>query len=131
MTADQQGADDSAGEPPPAGATPTPLPGSIGAPTGSHTGFHAAVQPRHHVEAHPTGKRLAILSVTALGIVYGDIGTSPLYALQQCFTSKEHSIPPTTANVYGVLSLVVWLLVLVVAVKYLVFIMRADNQIGR
>ena len=69
-----------------------------------------------------------MLSLTALGIVYGDIGTSPLYALQQCFTSKEHTIPPTTANVYGVLSLIVWLLVLVVAVKYIVFIMRADNR---
>ncbi|HVX40974.1 MAG TPA: potassium transporter Kup [Gemmatimonadaceae bacterium] len=83
---------------------------------------------RAHVEANPTGKRLAFLSLTALGIVYGDIGTSPLYALQQCFTSKEYSIAPTIANVYGVLSLIVWLLVLVVAVKYIVFIMRADNR---
>ncbi len=83
---------------------------------------------RSHVEANPTGKRLAFLSLTALGIVYGDIGTSPLYALQQCFTSKEYAIQPTVANVYGVLSLIMWLLVLVVAVKYIVFIMRADNR---
>ena len=112
-----------------AAATPLPITGSAPAATATSTGFHAAGIPqRHPVESNPTGKRLGILSLTALGIVYGDIGTSPLYALQQCFTSKEHSIPPTTANVYGVLSLVVWLLVLVVAVKYLVFIMRADNR---
>ncbi len=108
--------------------TPLPLPGSAPQVTGT-TGFHAAEVPqRHPVETNPRGKRLALLSLTALGIVYGDIGTSPLYALQQCFTSKEHTIPPTTANVYGVLSLIVWLLVLVVAVKYIVFIMRADNR---
>jgi KUP system potassium uptake protein len=94
----------------------------------SLTGFHSTARERRHVEAHPTGKRLAFLSLTALGIVYGDIGTSPLYALQQCFTSKEHVIAPTMENVYGVLSLIVWLLILVVAVKYLVFIMRADNR---
>jgi KUP system potassium uptake protein len=80
------------------------------------------------VETHPTGKRLGVLSLTALGIVYGDIGTSPLYALQQCFTSKTFAIAPTTENVYGILSLIVWLLILVVAVKYIVFIMRADNR---
>ncbi len=109
--------------------TPLPLPGSAPPATGTTTGFHAAAIPqRTPVEAHPRGKRLGLLSLTALGIVYGDIGTSPLYALQQCFTSKEHTIPPTTANVYGVLSLIVWLLVLVVAVKYIVFIMRADNR---
>jgi KUP system potassium uptake protein len=109
--------------------TPLPLPGSAPPATGTTTGFHAAAIPqRTPVETNPRGKRLAFLSLTALGIVYGDIGTSPLYALQQCFTSKEHTIPPTTANVYGVLSLIVWLLVLVVAVKYLVFIMRADNR---
>ncbi|MFI5230619.1 MAG: potassium transporter Kup [Gemmatimonadales bacterium] len=83
--------------------------------------------PRQHVESNPTGRRLAFLSLTALGIVYGDIGTSPLYALQQCFMAKS-GLAPTTENVYGVLSLIVWLLVLVVAVKYIVFIMRADNR---
>src|SRR5215510_9601161 len=98
-------------------------------PTATVTsGFHSAIPHRQHVEENPTGKRLAFLSLTALGIVYGDIGTSPLYALQQCFTSKEFSLAPTVANVYGVLSLIVWLLVLVVAVKYIVFIMRADNR---
>ena len=108
----------------PSSTTPLPLPGSAPA----STGFHSAIPQRHPIDQNPTGKRLALLSLTALGIVYGDIGTSPLYALQQCFTSKEHTIAPTTANVYGVLSLIVWLLVLVVAVKYLLFIMRADNR---
>src|SRR5689334_16070403 len=109
--------------------TPLPITGTAPAATATSTGFHAAAIPqRHPVETHPTGKRLGILSLTALGIVYGDIGTSPLYALQQCFTSKEHSIPPTTANVYGILSLIIWLLGLVVSVKYIVFIMRADNR---
>jgi len=137
MTAKPKGATEPAGEPAPAQAEPTPkTAGDTKAPalgqTGqaaAQTGFHAVVPPqRHHVEAHPTGKRLGILSLTALGIVYGDIGTSPLYALQQCFISKEHPIPPTTANVYGILSLIVWLLGLVVSVKYILFIMRADNR---
>ena len=133
MTADSRRASDDAGEPRPAGAEPTPDARASGVlpPTATNTsGFHAAAVPqRHHVEASPTGRRLGILSLTALGIVYGDIGTSPLYALQQVFNSKEHSpILPTVENVYGVLSLIVWLLVLVVAVKYIVFIMRADNR---
>ena len=63
----------------------------------------------------------------AVGVVYGDIGTSPLYALRECFTGA-HSVPLTPANIYGVLSLIVWSLVLVVTVKYLTFIMRADNR---
>src|SRR5262245_1356298 len=98
-------------------------------PTGPGTsGYFAAVRP-HRVgpEAHPTGKRLAILSLTALGIVYGDIGTSPLYAMRQCF-DKEYGLAPTQTTVYGVLSLIVWSLILVISVKYIVFIMRADNR---
>jgi KUP system potassium uptake protein len=63
-----------------------------------------------------------------LGIVYGDIGTSPLYALQQCFASKRHPVPLNVENVYGILSLIVWLLIIVVGVKYIGFIMRADNR---
>jgi KUP system potassium uptake protein len=82
---------------------------------------------RHHVEANPTGKRLAILSLGALGVVYGDIGTSPLYALRECF-SPEYGLLPTPGNVYGILSLIVWALLLVVTVKYIVFILRADNR---
>jgi KUP system potassium uptake protein len=70
--------------------------------------------------------RFAALSVGAIGVVYGDIGTSPLYALKQTFGAK--GIPPTEDNVLGILSLVFWSLILVVSVKYAGFIMRADNK---
>jgi KUP system potassium uptake protein len=84
--------------------------------------------PEHnHPEAHPTGRRLAVLTLTALGVVYGDIGTSPLYALRECFR-PEYGIAPTAENVYGILSLILWALLLVVSVKYIVFILRADNR---
>lgn len=81
----------------------------------------------HHPHAAPTGRRLGILTLTALGVVYGDIGTSPLYALRECFR-EEYGILPTPANILGVLSLIVWSLILVVSVKYIVFILRADNR---
>ena len=83
------------------------------------------VHPPHSSE--PTGKYFAFLALGALGVVYGDIGTSPLYALKQCFFGP-HGIEPTTANIYGVLSLIFWSLILVISVKYLVFVMRADNR---
>src|SRR6476661_1792795 len=83
------------------------------------------VEPGHHVPA--TGKRLAVLTLTALGVVYGDIGTSPLYALRECFKA-EYGIHPTPGNIIGVLSLILWTLILVVSVKYIVFILRADNR---
>jgi KUP system potassium uptake protein len=67
------------------------------------------------------------LALAALGIVYGDIGTSPLYAIKECFHG-EHGVAATPANVLGVLSLVVWSLVVVVSFKYLAFIMKADNH---
>jgi len=70
---------------------------------------------------------LAMLSLTALGVVFGDIGTSPLYALKECFHSS-HGLMPTPDNVYGILSLIFWALVLVISIKYLSFILRADNQ---
>ncbi|MEB2344171.1 MAG: potassium transporter Kup [Deltaproteobacteria bacterium] len=70
---------------------------------------------------------LPALALGAIGVVYGDIGTSPLYALRECFHGS-HGVALSEANVLGVLSLVVWALVLVVCVKYLTFIMRADNE---
>ncbi len=63
----------------------------------------------------------------ALGVVYGDIGTSPLYALRECFHGP-HAIAPTRANVLGVLSLIFWSLIMIVSVKYLTLVMRADNR---
>ncbi|MGQ0714280.1 MAG: KUP/HAK/KT family potassium transporter, partial [Gemmatimonadaceae bacterium] len=82
---------------------------------------------RHRPEEHPTGRRLAALSLAALGVVYGDIGTSPLYAIKETF-KPEYGLPPTPVNVYGVLSLIVWALMLVISVKYVLFILRADNR---
>ena len=70
---------------------------------------------------------LAPLTLTALGVVYGDIGTSPLYALRECFFGS-HSVPPTHDNVLGVLSLIIYSLLLVISVKYIAIVMRADNQ---
>ena len=67
------------------------------------------------------------LTLAALGVVYGDIGTSPLYALRECFHG-EHGAAPTPENILGVCSLVFWALILVVVVKYLSFVMRADNH---
>jgi len=67
------------------------------------------------------------MAVAALGVVYGDIGTSPLYALRECFIG-EHALPITAPNVLGILSLVFWSLTVVVSIKYLMFLMRADNE---
>jgi len=72
-------------------------------------------------------RRLGILSLTALGVVYGDIGTSPLYAFRACF-SPEMGLPHEAGAVYGVLSLIVWSLILIVTVKYILVIMRLDNR---
>lgn len=72
-------------------------------------------------------RRLLMLSMGALGIVYGDIGTSPLYALRACFFGAN-PIPVTHENVLGVLSLIFWSLLLVISVKYLLFVMRAHNR---
>src|SRR5258708_29309973 len=77
--------------------------------------------------AHPRGRYLARLSLLALGVVYGDIGTSPLYALQQAFHG-QHGIPVTPGSVLGVLSLIFWALILIVTVKYHIVIIRADNK---
>jgi KUP system potassium uptake protein len=77
-------------------------------------------------EAGPHGK-LWPLALGALGVAFGDIGTSPLYAIQQCFHS-EHGVAPTQANVLGILSLVFWSVSLVITVKYMTFVMRADNR---
>jgi KUP system potassium uptake protein len=78
-------------------------------------------------KASPTGKHLALLALGAIGVVYGDIGTSPLYALKECFIGT-HGIPVTKPNVLGVLSLIFWSLNFIVTFKYLSVVMRADNQ---
>ena len=79
-----------------------------------------------HDSARPA---LGALTLAALGVVFGDIGTSPLYALKECFNPESpHSVKPTPDHVLGVLSLIFWSLVLIVSVKYLAFVMRASNK---
>jgi KUP system potassium uptake protein len=76
---------------------------------------------------HAIPGSLPALALAALGIVYGDIGTSPLYAIKECFHGP-HAVEITALNIYGVLSLVFWSLTVVISVKYVLFIMRADNK---
>src|SRR5207249_6369686 len=71
--------------------------------------------------------RLFALTLTALGVVYGDIGTSPLYTVRVCFYGP-YGVPVTEENVLGVLSLIVYALVIVISVKYIAIVMRAANQ---
>ncbi len=77
-----------------------------------------------------TGKKAkrSALTLAALGVVFGDIGTSPLYTLKEVFEAGKHPVPLTEANIFGILSLIVWSLVMIVSVKYVAFIMRADNR---
>ncbi|MGE0812729.1 MAG: potassium transporter Kup [Vicinamibacterales bacterium] len=72
-------------------------------------------------------RRLGPLALGALGVVYGDIGTSPLYAIRECFYGP-HAVEPTADNVLGVLSLIVYALVVVISIKYVAVVMRADNR---
>ena len=80
----------------------------------------------HGPGTHSSG-RTAALALAALGVVYGDIGTSPLYAVKECFHGA-HAISLLPGNIMGVLSLIVWSLLIVVSLKYVMFIMRADNK---
>ncbi len=75
---------------------------------------------------HPAG--IAALTLGALGVVFGDIGTSPLYALQAVFAADDGAVKPTPGDVYGIISLVVWSVTLIVSIKFVTFIMRADND---
>jgi KUP system potassium uptake protein len=71
---------------------------------------------------------MATLALGALGVVFGDIGTSPLYALQTVFSSDHQAVKPTEGDVFGVISLVFWSITLIVSVEFVLFIMRADND---
>jgi len=71
--------------------------------------------------------RQLILALGALGVVYGDLGTNPLFALRECFASS-HPLALVPANVIGAVSLALWALILVICIKYTVFILRADNE---
>ena len=100
-----------------------PSPAGASAAVPADASQHAAHH--HHPAAHGIdGLKLAL---GAIGVVYGDIGTSPLYAIKECVT-LPHGVAPVTANIFGVLSLVFWSITLVVSVKYLFYVMRADND---
>jgi KUP system potassium uptake protein len=90
---------------------------------------HTSTSVQHTAERKRSSHRRALLplTLTALGVVYGDIGTSPLYALRECFFGS-HAVAPTHENVLGVLSLVIYALVIVISIKYVAIVMRADNQ---
>ena len=81
-----------------------------------------------HGEHSHTKAGTAALALGALGIVYGDIGTSPLYAFKEAFTEKSHEMTVDTINVYGICSLAFWALVIIISIKYLLLVMRADNK---
>ena len=101
----------------------TPTPGFTASIEGPATGTFERLKP----EANPHGHRLRVLTLTALGVVYGDIGTSPLYAFKEAFL-PEYGLTPDALTVYGLLSMITWALILVVSVKYIYFVMRADNR---
>jgi KUP system potassium uptake protein len=126
----QEPAAEPAAEPPSPGAA-DPQGAHQSTPTGGHpaaTGTHATLHAVHHRPGdNPVGRQLAVLTLTALGVVYGDIGTSPLYSIKECF-GREFGLTASIGNVYGVLSLIVWSLVLIVSIKYVMYILRADNK---
>lgn len=95
-------------------------------PSGSVSGAHSP-EGSSHAPVIRDRRDLVRLSLGALGVVYGDIGTSPLYAMKACFVGA-HGVAPTIGNVLGVLSLVFWSLTLVVVVKYIGVVLRADHH---
>ena len=101
--------------------------------TGGGSGSGVANTPRDHgrtparVTVNHGNNRLLYLALGALGVVYGDIGTSPLYAFRESF-HESYGIPVIPENILGVLSLIFWALIIIISVKYLVFVLRADNH---
>jgi KUP system potassium uptake protein len=95
-------------------------------PSDTTTGDAHGGQGRHG--HHGPGGSTTALALAALGIVFGDIGTSPLYALRETFEGHGHELRVDEVNVMGVLSLITWSLIIVISIKYLMFVMRADNE---
>ncbi|HVY31150.1 MAG TPA: potassium transporter Kup [Polyangiaceae bacterium] len=106
---------------------PTKTPPSAprhGVPKSSPSSAHASAG---HGHGDGTTSYQLKLALAALGVVYGDIGTSPLYAMRECF-NEEYGIAVTHANVMGILSLIFWALTLIVSLKYVAYVLRADNK---
>ena len=87
----------------------------------------AAVESKGKSPLQWLNKKILLLAAGSIGVVFGDIGTSPLYAIKECFHGK-HAIIPSAANILGVLSLIFWSMIIVVSIKYVTFILRADNR---
>jgi KUP system potassium uptake protein len=96
-------------------------------------GLDAGEPDKNPAQTAPSGgimqsrQALSSLTLGAIGVVFGDIGTSPLYALKEIFNG-HHPIPVTPDNILGILSMIVWSIVLLVTLKYVLVIMRADNR---
>ena len=90
-------------------------------------GTHSAVALESDASAHKPRGNLAALTIGAIGVVYGGIGTSPLYAIEQIFLGPA-GVPPTPGNVLGAISLAVWTIILIVAIKYALLVLRAEND---
>ncbi len=106
---------------------PAPASPGRGAGPGKAAAEETGTAEARHGTAPPGGRYLAVLCLGALGVVFGDIGTSPLYALRECF-GGERAMAVSRANVLGILSLIFWSLVLTISVKYLAVVLRADNR---
>jgi KUP system potassium uptake protein len=109
------------------GALGTAGSGGVRSEGGGTQGQDPSPATAQEIRPEPHGRRLAVLALAALGVVYGDIGTSPLYAFRECFHG-EYGTQVNPANILGVLSLMFWALILIVSLKYLTFILRADNR---
>src|SRR5579871_3814212 len=94
---------------------------SVTAPHGGEVPVHG------NGEAHPTSSFWA-LTVGSIGVVYGDIGTSPLYAFHEAIVAASSGAPITEVAVFGVLSLIFWALMIIVTLKYVLILLRADNN---
>ncbi len=104
----------------------TPISPSGGA---AANGADPAGSDENHAGQHaPDNKGVLALALGAVGVVYGDIGTSPLYALREALRAVAHDRPPTEVEVIGILSIILWSLTLIVTVKYIGFVLRADNK---
>jgi KUP system potassium uptake protein len=109
---------------------PWPPGGFSASPALESSPVEASHAPTHETHPHatpPHGKYLALMCLGALGVVYGDIGTSPLYAVRECL-NPPHGVPALRENVFGVLSLIFWSLIVVVTLKYHVYVLRLDNR---
>lgn len=93
----------------------------------SNSGNDSADESQRQSPVSLFNKKIIILAVASIGVVFGDIGTSPLYAIKACFHGK-HAITPSMPNILGVLSLIFWSMAVVVSIKYVIFILRADNR---